>query len=112
VVAAARVHVTVVAAAGMVVVAVVVDADDRNDDDGAAVVVFVVAVLVVPVILVVDDACSLKENSWNNSRQLFLVVVGVDHIRIHLNVVEMLRKRFVLAFVDADDAVHTTLHHC
>jgi hypothetical protein len=108
----------------VVVVAAAAAAVDNTVDvagDGGAIVV--VVVVVAPVI-VVDDACYLKLNSWNYSQQVFLVVAvvvaaAVDHIRIRMDVVERLHKRFVLTFVDDvvddDDVVvdvHEPLHHC
>jgi hypothetical protein len=99
--------------------AVVVDHagdDDDDDDDGGAIVVAVaVAVVLVVPVIVVDDACSLKDCSWNDTQQVFLfvvVAVAVDHVRVRMDVVERLHKRFVLTFVDDDVVVHEPLHHC
>jgi hypothetical protein len=126
---AAVAHETVAAVAVVVVeiveaevVAVVDNTGDVDGDVDGGAIVLVVVLVVVPVIAV-DDACSLKQNSWNDS-QLAVVAVAaaVDHIRIRTNVVERLHKRFVLTFVDVVEdigvlvvvvvVVHGPLHHC
>ena len=111
---AAVLHKTV-AAVVVVEIVVVVGVVDNTGEVAGDFAGDSIVVVVVPVI-VVDDACSPTQNSWNDSRQvlLVLVLVAVDRIRIRMDVVERLHKRFVLTFVDAVDdvgaGVHETLH--